>query len=159
MQPQGAASLPVPAPPGGGRSKWIVLSVALIAVVIIVALAFSYLLTPPNVGTSWQSVTSFSGSSDRITDPFTITGTTFRLNWTATADPVCIALWSPNPCPALFSIFVFPEGESALYVKFVLELTFNEVSNETVVDRNGSFYLEISTANLASYSIAVDEWT
>jgi len=62
-------------------------------------------LTSSNSRT-WQTITSFSGSGDKNTSPFQISGTQFRLQWQYTTD---------IPQYASFSFFVYPEGETARY--------------------------------------------
>ncbi len=107
---------------------------------------------------SWLAVTTVSGFGDKTTDTFGVTGSKFRLTWSATADAECIDLFAPDDCPAAFSFFVYPEGETVLFVESVSHFDFNSASDETIVFRSGSFYVQVLSANLDSWEIAVDEW-
>jgi len=98
---------------------------------------------------AWHLVASFSGSTDKTTDSFTITGSKFRVRWTAVAENEF----------GLFILYVYKVGQN-IWTESVF-VTWNaagEKSDETVVFENGNFYLEIGAANLASWSIVVEEW-
>ena len=155
-------SAPTPPPPKK-RGKWIALFLVLLVVIVVVAVAASNLpqpTTPAGDGTppSWQALTTLSGIGDKTTDTFAVTGSKFRLTWSATADADCVTLFAPDDCPAVIGFFVYPEGETVLFVDSVLHSNFNFATDETIVFRSGSFYIDVTAANLDSWGIEVHEW-
>jgi hypothetical protein len=148
------------------RKVWpiVVLILAILFVVALAAGSYSPESGPSDGGTGetetpmWRFVASFSGATDKTTDTFAVSGSKFRLTWSAVSDPECMEVWAPSPCPAIVSFFVYPEGESAVYVGFVLETNFNEAGDDTIVFESGSFYLKVVAGNLASWSVTIDEW-
>lgn len=156
---------PTPPPPKKKRGKWVVLFLLIIVVIVIIAEASNLPSPTPPAGDSgdgtqlsWQALTTLSGLGDKTTDTFTVTGSKFRLTWSATADAECIALFAPDDCPAVFGFFVYPDGETVLFVESVSNINFNSATDETIVFRSGSFYVQVVAANLASWGIEVHEW-
>ncbi|OLD02727.1 MAG: hypothetical protein AUJ07_08125 [Crenarchaeota archaeon 13_1_40CM_3_53_5] len=106
-------------------------------------------LTSSNSRT-WQTITSFSGSGDKNTSPFQISGTQFRLQWQYTTD---------IPQYASFSFFVYPEGETARYADSMSQDGLSKSDTEYVYHGPGGFYITVITANLQSWSITVQDYS
>lgn len=95
----------------------------------------------------WQDVITFTGKSDKTTVPFYISGAKWRINWTVTAE---------EPDLALFIFFVYPEGETAMYVESIWQ---DGVGSDTtyIYEGNDSFYIKVGAANLEKWTIEVEE--
>ncbi len=108
------------------------------------------LYTPPPETGAWVEIDRVTGSVDKTTDTFTISGEKFRLAWTATAQ---------NEFGYL-SIFVYKLGESLWLETVTVSWDAAEVQSDTsVVFDSGEVYLDIGTANLAGYEIVIEEYT
>lgn len=104
---------------------------------------------PPPPTYSWHPVTSFSGSEDKTTDSFQITGSKFRVFWTATAENEF----------GLFTLYVYEVGHTLWSeTVFVSWDSAGTKSDDTVIFDSGEFYLDIGGANLSSWSVSVEEW-
>lgn len=105
--------------------------------------------TPPPQTGAWVEVVRISGSTDKTTDAFSITGEKFRLRWTATAD---------NEFGLLY-IYVYKVGQSLWLETISISWDAAEtLSDSTVVFDNGDVYLEFSAANLSGYEVIVEEY-
>jgi len=76
-----------PQPPSKGTPTWAIgLVVAGVIEVAILSTTQQPPTPPPPEPERWVAVASFSGSTDKTTDSFLITGSKFRVLWTATAE-------------------------------------------------------------------------
>lgn len=107
------------------------------------------LMALPVQATDWQKVTSFTGSSDQITDYFSISGSEWRIVWIYTPD-------SQFPTYAVFSFFVYPKGETPGYTECILKSGATEISGTTYIHAGaGDYYLDIGVANIENFQIVV----
>jgi hypothetical protein len=94
-----------------------------------------------------NNVIIFTGQSDKTTQPFYISGAKWRITWTANAE---------SPEFGVFGFFVYPEGETAMYVESVShdgsgsDITY-------IYQGNNSFYIKVLAANLQSWTIEVED--
>lgn len=152
------------------RGKWIAFLGLAVVIAIIVVAAPNLPQPAPSAGDgaqpSWQQVTTFTERTGSIeefvitTDTFTVTGSKFRLTWSAWADPEwheeCVLI-TESDCPAHFNFHVYA-GETQLRVEsFSGEFT-DFRSGETIVFESGSFYLEVGGDLLEEWGIQVHEW-
>ena len=94
---------------------------------------------------TWYKVDSWSGTGIKKTEPFTITGEQWRVNWKNKGGELG---------GGILQIFVYKPGE-----KMMEELFGNttEITSDTsYVYKNGTFYLEINSAN-TSWEIEIEE--
>ena len=112
-------------------------------VVIIVSLQASS--TPTLAQGEWKTIKTFTGSGNKDTEDFTAPVNYWRIVYTTNAN---------NEQYAVFSVFVYPSGETAKYVAFV---TFNKSGTDTSYIRAGpgDFWIHIIAANLSSWTIEV----
>ncbi len=105
--------------------------------------------TPPPQTGAWTEVVRVSGSTDKTTDSFQIIGSKFRVTWSAVAENEF----------GLFSLQVNEPGKT-LWAEWITVSwdAAGEKSDSTVVFESGEFYIDISMANLSSWSIIVEEW-
>jgi hypothetical protein len=103
---------------------------------------------------NWQNVETFTGASTQDTDLFTVTATEWRIRWSYTpASGFAGDL-------AGFSVFVYPKGETALYVDAIIKMGRNETSGTTYIHQGQKeYYLKIGVVNLAAsgYTITVEQ--
>lgn len=106
--------------------------------------------TPSKTGT-WHSVTSFSGSSDKTTQPFTIKGDEWRVKYTTKAD-------SNYPEFAVFGVFVYPRGETVMYVSSWYCDGTSCSDTQYVYEGSGDYYFEVIVGNLESWELEVEDY-
>lgn len=116
----------------------------------ILALSFSTLVSvkPTSLSAAeeeWKEIKTFSGSSDKTTEPFEVSSNRWRINWEADAGEM-----------GIFGFFVYPEGETVSYVESV---SHDGGGSDTtyIYEGSGSYYLKVLAANLSSWAISVEE--
>jgi hypothetical protein len=118
---------------------------ALLTLLLMLSISLAY-------AANWQTVTVYSGASDKTTDYFKIDASEWRLTWTYTPKTGIAGDL------AVFSIFIYPKGETKNYVDFILKSGRNETSNSLYVHQGGGeFYLKIGAANIDGYSVTVEQ--
>lgn len=104
---------------------------------------------------TWQSVTNFSGSGDMTTDRFYVRGKKFRLTWEAASTTEAQGF----DIDGSFYLFVYPDGETALYAEYLSQSIPGSKTGLTYVyEGPGWYYLKLITANLGSWSVAVESY-
>lgn len=97
----------------------------------------------------WHSVTSFSGSSDKTTQPFTIKGDEWRVKY---------EVKSSEPEYAVFGAYVYPRGETVMYVSS-WDCTMKECSDmQYIYEGNGDYYFSVIAANIDSWNLDVEDY-
>ena len=91
--------------------------------------------------TSGEYSTSFSGYGSSNTKLFTSSGN-IKITWTTTYD---------SPDYAFFSVFTYEQGN------IIFKDSFTGLSGETFFYQVGNFYFDVSSANLNSWSIMVED--
>lgn len=98
---------------------------------------------------TWYKVTSFSGGSDKTTQSFTIKGDEWRVKY---------EVKSSNPEYAAFGVFVYPRGETAIFIADwdCWQMPCSDI--QYIYEGNGDYYFEIITANLDSWKLEVEDY-
>lgn len=119
----------------------------IIAVCLVLALLIACIAPTAHAQEEWVTVKTFSGKGDKTTAPFTISGSKWRVSWTVKAD---------DPEYAAFGFFVYPEGETAIYVESISQ---DGVGSDTtyIYQGNDRFYIAVLAANLKSWTIKVED--
>lgn len=95
---------------------------------------------------NWQQIIVFNGTSEQTTDYFTVPTNEWRIIWNLTTS---------QPQYAMFSVYVYPKGETAAYTTHADSGT-NQTNGVLYVHGvHGDFYLKTLTANLDSCTITV----
>jgi len=135
-------------------SKTKIIAATLTFIVIFFAVYYIIVVLPTNQQTqtgssgSWHYITSFSGQGDKTTDSFKITSSKWRIKWSYTTN---------YPEYAMFSIFIYPKGETVSYIDFI-DASGASKSDVSYVYQSGEFYLKIITANLESWQITIEAY-
>ncbi len=111
--------------------------------------AQAYLSEETTNEAEWSTVKIFTGRGSETTSPFHISGTEWRVIWTADVQ---------YPEYAVFDILVYPQDKPGVPTKVV---SYTEgASGDTVYIYDGGcgFYLEVIAANLSNWTIAVEEY-
>ena len=98
----------------------------------------------------WQHVTSFSGSGGNTTKAFNIKGEEWRVKYKTRST-------SEDP---LFNVYAYPKGETGLlsYVGTMLHCTKQCCEGMHYIDAgSGDYYLEVSTQNIDSWELEVED--
>ena len=107
--------------------------------------------TPTPTQKTWHSVTSFSGSGDKTTQPFTIKGDEWRVKYTTKAD-------SEYPEYAVFGVFVYPRGETVMYAS-AWDCDGKSCSDiQYIYEGIGDYYFSVIAANIDSWSLEVEDY-
>jgi hypothetical protein len=116
-------------------------------IVTLVAASFS---TSPVEATNWQQVTTITGSDSKASDDFRISGSEWRIRWTYTPN-------GQNPSLTAFSFFVYPHGETDIYVGHVIEYGASSTSGTLSIHEGPKlYYVEILAANTPGYTLTIE---
>ncbi len=91
----------------------------------------------------WQKITEFSGSGTKSTETFRVTEDEWRIKYEVNGENIMV-----------FSLFIYPKGESKKYVDIVVAT--ETTNDESYIYESGEFYLKINAAN-CSYRITIEE--
>lgn len=107
----------------------------------------------PIVVKSWHTITQFSGSGGRKnTDTFTVQGTQWRIIWTAYAtNSYCLA----NGCNIY--IYTYKPGDKT-YTDNVTSTVSGSKTDTNYFYNNGTFYFDIISSNVDSWTITVEDY-
>lgn len=109
------------------------------------------MMLPLAYAVNWQAVATINGSADKTSETFTVTATEWRLHWEYTPDP-------EYPQYSTFNVFVYPQGETALYIdSFSADKSAQTSGDEYIYEGSGIFYLKIITANIPSYTVIIQQ--
>jgi hypothetical protein len=99
---------------------------------------------------NWQTVTTITGSSYQTTDYFNVPTNEWRVTWSYTPDP-------QYPRDAGFYFFIYPKGETAVYVDSVSAIGNSQTSGTSYVhEGSNNYYLKILAANIPNYTITIE---
>jgi hypothetical protein len=94
---------------------------------------------------TWQKVKSWSGTGIKKTEPFTIIGDQWRINWKNKGGDFG---------GGILQVYVYKPGES--FPEELLANTTEVSSDSSYIYKKGTFYLDISSAN-TSWEIELEE--
>ena len=97
---------------------------------------------------SWHPVTTFTGSNDRTTAPFTIRGDRWRVRYTVDGDYD----WG------LFVAYVYPVGETVMYVSSWDCDGGYCYDTQHIYEGNDDYYFEVLAANIDSWKLEVENF-
>jgi len=101
---------------------------------------------------NWQTVKTFNGVGDQTTEYFKIDATEWRIKWSYTPKAGIAGDL------AAFSMFIYPKGETNLYVDMLLKTGRNETSGTlNVHEGQKEYYLKIGAANVDSWTVTVEQ--
>ena len=109
-------------------------------------------VAPPEETTNeaeWSTVQTFTGKESKTTSPFHISGTGWRIIWTADVQ---------YPEYAVFDILVYPQDKPDMPTK---RISYSQgTSGDTVyIDEGGcDYYLKVIAANLSNWTIKVEDY-
>ena len=98
-------------------------------------------LVPPLTKGEWNTIKTFTGSASKTTEVFYIPSETWRINWTYTGGSL-----------AVFGFFVYPEGETVLFVESLSTMGSSQSDVTYIYEGPESFYVKLIVAN-------IDQWT
>jgi len=102
-------------------------------------------LIPPLRKGEWNVIATFTGSTDKTTELFHIPSGTWRINWTYTGGEL-----------AVFGFFVYPEGETTLYVESLATMGSSQSDTTYIYDGPGNFYIQLSAANIEEWTLTIE---
>ena len=111
--------------------------------------SMGYIPEPPS--DNWVEVTRFIGSKGFTTDVFVCDHVEWRIRWEF--DP---GHWHFADLYTL-QVTTYKEGESTKYFNQIRELPSGNLSGVELLNQSGTFYLEINSGLVDSYTIIVEE--
>jgi hypothetical protein len=108
-------------------------------------------LTELQKSKNWHQTAFFNGTDGNTTDTFLINGESWRISWSAEAD---------NPITALFFVFVYPKGETTIFIEYD-GADFSLVNPQNGVEYiagKGEYYIKVLAANLEDWQIRVESY-
>ncbi len=125
------------------NQKGAIFTILIVAMILLTTTTFVQAQT-------YQLVTSITGSSTQTTNYFTIPSSEWRLTWSYTPS-------SAGGTYAIFSVFVYPKGETAVYVDTIIKTGATDTSGvEYIHQGQTDYYVKIIAANVDSYTIKVE---
>jgi hypothetical protein len=101
----------------------------------------------PITPSSWNDVVTFSSSNSKKTEPFTITGDTWRFTWSCTAE---------NEYD-LINIQAYEIGNSLPTEYLLMQSCPTSPETTYVYEGSGNYYFEVDIANARNWTIMVEE--
>lgn len=98
---------------------------------------------------SWHFIRTFSGQETTSTDIVNIQGNKWRINWQ------CKESQSQT---GVFSLFVYPEGQTRGYIANVLISECDQSSILNINNYQGDYYFKIIAGNLNSWQIDIEDY-
>jgi hypothetical protein len=125
------------------KKKIMVLVLSLAAVAFVTASFW-----PRAKAENWQPVTTISGSGEQISDEFHIKGSEWRIRWSYTLN-------AQVPSMTAFSFFVYPHGETAVYVGSVV---FPDETSGVLSIHEGPklYYVNVVAGNTPGYTLTIE---
>ena len=106
---------------------------------------------PEPLTDNWVEVTRFIGTKGFTTDIFVCYHPEWRIRWE----------YDPGhghfPELAILQVTTYKEGESSKYFNQILEVPNGNLNGVELLNQSGTFYLEISTGIIESYTIIVEQ--
>ena len=99
-------------------------------------------MSSPMAG-AWREIIRFTGSVGRATEAFYVSSSMWRIRWSYSATDSVV-----------FAFFVYPLGETALYVESVSSYKSSESSTTYIYKGSSNFYIKIITT--AQYTIVIE---
>jgi len=93
---------------------------------------------------SFEPIT-ITGSGDKTSPPFTVTTEEWIIDWSYNTD---------EPEYAVFGFFVYPRGETDIYIESVLFPESTEGSTYSYAGQ-GDYYVKVSASNVKSWIITI----
>ena len=90
---------------------------------------------------------TITGVGDKTSAPFTVTTNEWIIDWSFIPDP-------DYPDMSLFSLFVYPRGETTIYVESVLFADTTSGSTYSYAGP-GEYYIKVSAANVQSWTVII----
>ena len=102
-------------------------------------------LIPPLRRGEWNTIITFTGSTGKTTELFHIPSGTWRINWTYTGGEL-----------AVFGFFVYPEGETVMYVETLTTMGPSQSDTTYIYEGPGNFYIKLSAANIEEWALTIE---
>jgi cell division protein FtsB len=102
-------------------------------------------LVPPLKKGEWNTITTFTGSTGKTTELFYIPSGTWRINWTYT-----------NGALAVFGFFVYPEGETVLFVESLSTMGPSQSDTTYIYEGPGNYYIKLTVANIVEWTLTIE---
>lgn len=96
----------------------------------------------------WNTVRTFMGKASETTAPFHVSGTEWRIVWTAAAS---------YPEHAVLDIFVYPEDAYSLFSRKISHSDGSDSGTVYIDEGDGDYHMEVIAANLRNWTIAVQD--
>mgnify|MGYP000672153955 CR=1 FL=1 len=102
-------------------------------------------LVPPLRKGKWNTIITFTGSTDKTTELFHIPSGTWRINWTYTGGEL-----------AGFSFLVYPEGETVMYIETLMTMGPSQSDTTYIYKGPGNYYIKVSAANIEEWTLTIE---
>ena len=122
----------------------------MIPLILLICTLSAILFVSTSRAQNYQQVTTITGASDKTTNYFIIPSSEWRISWSYTPS-------SSGGTYAVFSVFTYPKGETAIFIDSLMKMGTTETSGVTYVHQgNKEYYMKIGAANIDSYTITIE---
>jgi hypothetical protein len=97
----------------------------------------------------WSTVQTFTGKESETTPPFHISGTEWRITWTADVQ---------YPEYAVFDILIYPQDKPGMLTKRISGSEGTSGDTVYIYDGGCDYYLRVIAANLSNWTITVEDY-
>jgi hypothetical protein len=123
------------------------------AVIVLVLFTASFVtisFSVPVRAANWQPVVTITGSGSQTTSEFMVNGSEWRVRWSYIPD-------AQAPDLSVFSFFVYPHAETAVYEGRVIQYGSEQTSG-TLIPKSGTglHYIQVVAGNNRGYTINVE---
>ena len=98
--------------------------------------------------TEWSTVQIFTGKESETTPPFHISGTEWRILWTADVQ---------SPEYAVFDILIYSQDKAGVLIKRISYLKGTSGDTVYIYEGGSDYYLKVIAANLGNWTITVED--
>lgn len=102
-------------------------------------------LVPPLTKGEWNTITTFTGSASKTTELFYIPSGTWRIDWSYVGGTL-----------AVFSFFVYPEGETVMFVESLSTMGPSQSDTTYVYEGPDNFYIKLTCANIDQWTLTIE---
>ena len=104
------------------------------------------------VKSTWHTITTFSGSSNKTTPTFSITGNQWRIKWDFQATDSIGGVGK-----GVFGASIYKVGES-VSTEFIYHSRSSANDITYIYEKKGDFYIRVTIANTKGWSITVEDF-
>jgi len=102
-------------------------------------------LVPPLRKGEWNTIVTFTGSTEKTTELFHIPSDTWRINWTYTG-------WGST----LFGFTVYPEAKTIMCIETLMTMGPSQSDTTYIYEGPGNYYIKLTEVNAEEWELTIE---